>query len=82
MAKRKKSLLEQIGDVLTKAGRLMKGPHRVASGAVVAAILGGLLKLTAVTETFPYPSDVVANIIIFVAVILIVADVAKGGLYD
>jgi len=81
-AKKKKNILEQFGDVLTKAGKLLKGPYRVASGAVVAAALGGLLKLTSVTETFPPPSDIVGNIIIFVAVILFVFDVAKGGLYD
>ena len=78
----KKGLLEKIGDLFTKAGKLLKGPYKVASGAVIAAALGALLKLTAITETFPYPADLAGNVIIFVAVILFVLDIAKGGLYD
>lgn len=79
---RRKSTLDKISDILGKASKLLKGPHRVASGAVVAAIVGGLLKLTEVTKTFPPPSDMIGNVIIFVAVILLVLDIAKGGLYD
>jgi hypothetical protein len=79
---RKKSTLDKIADIFTSAGKLLKGPHRIAAGAVVAAALGGILKLTEVTKTFPYPADIIGNIVIFAAVILFVADVAKGGLYD
>jgi hypothetical protein len=82
MSRRRKGLLEKIADVLEKAGRLLKGPHRVASGAVVAAAIGGLLKLTEVTKTFPPPADMIGNVIIFFAVLFFVADIAKGGLYD
>lgn len=81
MAK-KKSLLEQIASVLDKAGKLLKGPHKVASGAVVAAALGGLLKLAAITETFPHPTNILANLVVFFAVLFFVVDVARGGLYD
>lgn len=81
MAKRK-STLDKISDILTKAGKLLKGPHKVASGAVVAAIFGGLLKATSLTQTFPEPWDMLGNVIIFIAIILIVIDIAKGGLYD
>ncbi len=81
MAK-KKSLLEQISDLFGKASKLLKGPHKVASGALVAAALGGLLKLTEVTKTFPPPADIVGNVVIFFAVLLFVADITKGGLYD
>ena len=81
MAKRK-STLDKIANIFDKAAKLLKGPHKVASGAVIAAILGGLLKLTEITKTFPPPSDLLGNVVIFVAVIVIVLDVAKGGLYD
>lgn len=81
-ARRKKTILEQISDLFGKAAKLLKGPHKVASGAMVAAALGALLKLTAVTETFPYPADILGNVIIFGAVLFFVADIAKGGLYD
>lgn len=81
MAKRK-STLDKISDILGKASKLLKGPHKVASGVVVAAIIGGLLKLSEITKTFPEPADMIGNIIIFFAVILLVVDIAKGGLYD
>ena len=82
MAAKQKNTLDKVSDILTKAGKLLKGPHRVASGALVAAALGALLKLTEVTETFPPPSDMIGNLIIFIAVLLFVFDIAKGGLYD
>ncbi len=82
MARRKKDLLDRISDVLTKAGRLLRGPHKIASGAVVAAIMGGLIKATALTQTFPEPWDTAGNAILFIAIIVIVIDIAKGGLYD
>ena len=81
MAKRK-STLDKISDIFTKAGKLLKGPHKVASGAVIAAALGALLKLSEITKTFPPPSDMFGNIIIFIAVLLFIVDIAKGGLYD
>ncbi len=81
MAKRK-STLDKISDILANAGKLLKGPHKIASGAVVAAIVGGLLKLTEITKTFPPPADTMGNIIIFLAVIMLAIDIAKGGLYD
>lgn len=81
MAKQK-STLDKISDILTKAGKLLKGPHKVASGAVVAAILGGLIKATALTQTFPEPWDTLGNAMLFIAIIVIVIDIAKGGLYD
>lgn len=77
-----KSTLDKISDILTKTGKLLKGPYKVASGAVIAAALGALLKLSEITKTFPEPADFIGNIIIFVAVILFVIDIAKGGLYD
>lgn len=82
MPRKKKGILDKIGDILTKAGRLFKGPHRVASGALVAAALGALLKLTEITKTFPPPADILGNVVIFFAVLFFVADIAKGGLYD
>jgi len=62
--------------------KVVKGPYRVTTGAVVAAILGGLIKLTDVTKTFPKEADVIANVIIFIAVLFVVADICKGGLFD
>ena len=58
------------------------GKYKVASAGVVAAIVGGILKLTEITKTFPYPADMVGNVIIFCAVIGIAIDLAKGGLLD
>lgn len=81
MAKRK-STLDKIANIFDKAAKLLKGPHKVASGAVIAAALGALLKLSEITKTFPPPSDMFGNIIIFIAVLLFVIDIAKGGLYD
>lgn len=77
----KKSLWDKFSEVLDKSSELMKG-NKVAAGAVIAAALGGLLKLTEVTRTFPPPADLLGNIVIFFAVLFFVADLAKGGLYD
>ena len=74
-AKKDKSVWKEIVKVV-------KGPYRITSGAVVAAILGGLIKLTDVTKTFPKEADVIANVIIFIAVLFVVADICKGGLFD
>ena len=78
----KKSALDRIADALQKAAKVIKGPNKVASGAVIAAVLGGLLKATALTQTFPEPWDTLGNVILFIAIILVVIDIAKGGLYD
>ncbi len=56
--------------------------YRLAKAGTVAAIVGGIIKLTAVTNTFPYPSDLIANVIIFCAIIGIAIDFAKGGIMD
>ena len=56
--------------------------HKPAAAGVVAAIFGGILKLLEVTKTFPYPSDLIGNVIIFAGVILIIYDISRGGLYD
>ncbi len=77
-----RSFLDKVSRFLESLAKAMKGPHKVASGAVVAAIFGGLMKATTLTETFPHPADTVGNIILFLAVLVIVADIAKGGLYD
>ena len=58
--------------------KVVKGPYRVTTGAVAAAILAGLVKLLDVTKTFPQPSDTIANVIIFIAVLLVVADAGVG----
>lgn len=81
MAKRK-STLDKIANIFDKAAKLLRGPHKVASGAVVVAAIGGLLKLSEITKTFPEPADMIGNVVIFFAVILFVLDIAKGGLYD
>ncbi|MBI4021079.1 MAG: hypothetical protein HY369_02460 [Candidatus Aenigmarchaeota archaeon] len=78
----KKSSLDKFADILDRTVEVLKGPHRVAAGAVIAAALGGLLKLTEVTKTFPPPADLAGNLVVFFAVIFFVADVAKGGLYE
>ncbi|MBI4182276.1 MAG: hypothetical protein HY520_04900 [Candidatus Aenigmarchaeota archaeon] len=79
--KPKKDILDKFADVLEQTADALKG-RKVAAGAVVAAAIGGLLKLTEVTRTFPPPADLMGNLIIFFAVLFFVADLAKGGLYD
>ena len=79
--KKEKSVTERIVEVLESATKLAK-QRKVTSGALIAALLGGVLKLTEVTKTFPPPSDLAGNIIIFFAVLIIAADTAKGGLLD
>lgn len=56
--------------------------YPVAAAGVVAAVLGALLKATVLTQTFPKPFDVYGNLILFLGLLLIVYDVARGGLYD
>lgn len=74
-AKKEKSVWKEIIKVV-------KGPYRVTSGAVVAAVIGGLIKLGEITKAFPQPADTLANVIIFIAVLFVVADICKGGLFD
>ncbi len=74
-AKKDKSVWKEIVKVV-------KGPYRITSGAVVAAIIGGMIKLGEITKTFPQPADTLANVIIFIAVLLVIADICKGGLFD
>ena len=78
----KSTTLDKVARVLDRAAKLLKGPYKVASAGVVAAIIGGLVKLQVITKTFPEPFDVVGNVIIFVAVLMVVADICKGGLLD
>jgi hypothetical protein len=81
MAKRK-DIITRIADMLTSLGKTLKSTPKATSGAVVAAIMGGLLKATALTQTFPDPFDTLGNVILFVAVLLVALDIAKGGLFD
>ena len=78
----KKSTIDKVANLMDKATRLLKGPYKAVSGAVIAAVIGGLLKLTEVTKTFPPPADLMGNIIIFIAVLVVVIDLCKGGLLD
>ncbi len=59
-----------------------KQKYPIAAAGVVAAIIGGFLKATVLTQTFPKPWDLWGNVILFVGLLLIVYDVARGGLYD
>jgi len=76
-----KSALDKVGDLLENAAKVVKG-RKVTAGALMAAVLGGMIKLTVLTETFPQPFDVVGNVIIFAAVLMVVIDLCRGGLED
>jgi hypothetical protein len=67
---------------MAKKAEGKSGAYRITTGAVVAAIIGGLVKVGELTKTFPQPADSIANAILFVAVLFIVADICKGGLFD
>ena len=77
----KRSFLDQISRFLEASAKVMR-TDKAVSGAVITAIIGGVLKLGSIAETFPPPADLLANVIIFAAVLFIVADVCKGGLFD
>lgn len=57
-------------------------PYRLAKVGIVAAIVGGILDLSEVTKTFPYPTSIIGNVIIFVAILAIAIDLCKGGILD
>ena len=59
-----------------------KKQYPIAAAGVVAAIIGGLIKATVLTETFPQPWGLYGNVILFLGLLLIVYDIARGGLYD
>ena len=77
----KRSFLDQISRFLEASAKVLRSDKAV-SGAVITALLGGILKLGEITKTFPPPSDLLGNVIIFAAVLFIAADVCKGGLFD
>ncbi|MFH1236851.1 MAG: hypothetical protein V1648_00385 [Candidatus Aenigmatarchaeota archaeon] len=76
-----KSALDKVGDLLENAAKVIK-TKKVTAGALMAAVLGGMIKLTVLTETFPQPFDVVGNVIIFAAVLMVIIDLCRGGLED
>ncbi len=80
MAK-KRSALDQISRFLEASAKVLRS-ERAVTGAVITAVIGGVLKLGEISRTFPPPADMIGNIIIFAAVLFIVADVCKGGLFD
>lgn len=59
-----------------------KQKYPIAAAGVVAAVIGGLLKASALTQTFPEPWNLYGNVVLFLGLLLIVFDIAKGGLYD
>jgi hypothetical protein len=73
--------MKKIDSIINKIKKLQK-PHKMAAVGVVAAIIGGLIKATALTQSFPEPYDSWGNLILFAALLLIIADIAIGGLYD
>lgn len=77
----KKNILDKLADILSSSEKVLRG-RMTTSGAVVAALFGGVLKLTEVTKTFPAPADLFGNVIIFIAVLIIVTDICRGGLFD
>lgn len=79
--KKDKDILDKVIEVLNKVNKVRK-PYRLASAGVVAAVLGTLLKATALTQNFPEPYDTLGNFVLFIAILLIVADIARGGLLD
>ncbi len=76
-----RSLLDQISRFLEASAKILKS-EKAISGAVVTAVIGGVLKLGEITRTFPPPADLLGNVIIFAAVLFIVADLCRGGLFD
>ena len=76
-----KSALDKVGDLLENAAKVVKS-RKTTAGALMAAVLGGMIKLTVLTETFPQPFDVVGNVIIFAAVLMVIIDLCRGGLED
>ena len=82
MAKKKEEdFLDKIVRALTAVNDMRK-PHKLATAGVVTALVGGLIKATAFTQTFPAPWDVFGNVILFLALILLVIDFIKGGIMD
>ena len=77
----KRSLLDQISRFLESSAKVLR-TEKAVTGAVITALLGGILKLGEITKTFPPPADLLGNVIIFAAVLFVVADVCKGGLFD
>lgn len=77
----KKSVLEQISRFLEASAKILRA-EKAVTGAVITALIGGVLKLGEISKTFPPPADLLGNVIIFAAVLFIVADACKGGLFD
>lgn len=77
----KRSILDQISRFLEASAKVLR-TDKAVSGAVITALIGGVLKLGEISKTFPPPADLLGNIIIFAAVLFIVADACKGGLFD
>ncbi|RLI98283.1 MAG: hypothetical protein DRO99_01130 [Candidatus Aenigmatarchaeota archaeon] len=82
MAKKSESSIDKLSKLFDKAAKLLRGPYKTVSGAVIAAVIGSMLKLTEVTKTFPPPADLLGNVIIFIAVLAVVIDLCRGGLLD
>lgn len=77
--KKKKKSKRESGDLITVK---VRSAYALTKVGVVAAVIGGLIKASVLTETFPQPFDILGNVILFVAVLLIVIDIARGGLED
>jgi hypothetical protein len=77
----KRSLIDQISRFLEASAKLLR-TEKAVTGAVITALMGGVLKLGEISKTFPAPADLIGNIIIFAAVLFIAADICKGGLFD
>ncbi len=77
----KRSFLDQISRFLEASAKVMRS-ERAVTGAVITALIGGVLKLGEISRTFPPPADLLGNVIIFAAVLFIVADACRGGLFD
>ena len=57
-------------------------PYRLAKVGIVAAVIGGILDLSEITKTFPYPMNIIGNIIIFISILAIAIDLCRGGILD
>ena len=69
----------------TSAATAQGFAHGPASGTSSTATFAGAIRVVTpvkVETTFPPPADLLGNIIIFAAVLFVVADVCKGGLFD
>jgi len=70
--------LDKILKILIKKQKRKVGKKPLATVGIVTAVLGALIRAATLTKTFPNEWEIVGNLILFIAVLIIIVAIVRS----